>query len=220
MTHVQARARSAPRRPSRALGPSEGRPRGRPHCAKAVSFRGSLRYGRGPMANVIKAHITGTVWKIEVKAGDSVEEGTVVAILESMKMEMPVEADRDPRDRRPGRYRGPAARPSRVIRPRVRPHGAPESAQNMPLRAGAGIRRSCVSLRLSSLAPRSFSSLLVTTSPRPARPPRRRRRSRRPSLRLPRARRRPRFRIPRCPRGPCPLARAARCNPARPRSSR
>ena len=45
------------------------------------------------MAKVIKAHITGTVWKIEVKQGDSVEEGTVVVILESMKMEMPVEAE-------------------------------------------------------------------------------------------------------------------------------
>ena len=45
------------------------------------------------MAKVIKAHITGTVWKIEVKTGDAVEEGTVVAILESMKMEMPVESE-------------------------------------------------------------------------------------------------------------------------------
>ena len=45
------------------------------------------------MAKEIKAHITGTVWKIEVKVGDSVEEGTTVAILESMKMEMPVEAE-------------------------------------------------------------------------------------------------------------------------------
>jgi acetyl-CoA carboxylase biotin carboxyl carrier protein len=47
------------------------------------------------MAKVIKAHITGTVWKIEVKVGDPVTEGTVVAILESMKMEMPVEAEDD-----------------------------------------------------------------------------------------------------------------------------
>jgi acetyl-CoA carboxylase biotin carboxyl carrier protein len=47
------------------------------------------------MASVVKAHITGTVWKIEVKVGDSVEEGTVVAILESMKMEMPVEAEEE-----------------------------------------------------------------------------------------------------------------------------
>ena len=45
------------------------------------------------MGKVIKAHITGTVWKIEVKTGDPVDEGTVVAILESMKMEMPVEAE-------------------------------------------------------------------------------------------------------------------------------
>jgi acetyl-CoA carboxylase biotin carboxyl carrier protein len=45
------------------------------------------------MPKVIKAHITGTVWKIEVKPGDPVEEGTVVAILESMKMEMPVESE-------------------------------------------------------------------------------------------------------------------------------
>jgi len=47
------------------------------------------------MAKVIKAHITGTVWKIEVKVGDRVEEGSVVAILESMKMEMPVEAEEE-----------------------------------------------------------------------------------------------------------------------------
>ena len=45
------------------------------------------------MAKDIKAHITGTVWKIEVKVGDAVEEGTTVAILESMKMEMPVESE-------------------------------------------------------------------------------------------------------------------------------
>jgi acetyl-CoA carboxylase biotin carboxyl carrier protein len=41
----------------------------------------------------IEAHITGTVWKIEVEVGDEVTEGDEVAILESMKMEMPVEAE-------------------------------------------------------------------------------------------------------------------------------
>jgi acetyl-CoA carboxylase biotin carboxyl carrier protein len=41
----------------------------------------------------VEAHITGTVWKIEVKVGDQVDEGDTVAILESMKMEMPVEAE-------------------------------------------------------------------------------------------------------------------------------
>ena len=41
----------------------------------------------------VEAHITGTVWKIEVGVGDSVEEGDTVVVLESMKMEMPVEAE-------------------------------------------------------------------------------------------------------------------------------
>ena len=41
----------------------------------------------------VDAHITGTVWKIEVEVGDEIEEGDIVAILESMKMEMPVEAE-------------------------------------------------------------------------------------------------------------------------------
>ncbi|HSZ83465.1 MAG TPA: biotin/lipoyl-binding carrier protein [Polyangia bacterium] len=44
------------------------------------------------MATRVNAHITGTVWKIEVEVGDSVAEGQTVVILESMKMEMPVEA--------------------------------------------------------------------------------------------------------------------------------
>jgi acetyl-CoA carboxylase biotin carboxyl carrier protein len=43
----------------------------------------------------IEAHITGTVWKIEVAVGDKVEDGDTVAILESMKMEMPVESEDD-----------------------------------------------------------------------------------------------------------------------------
>jgi acetyl-CoA carboxylase biotin carboxyl carrier protein len=41
----------------------------------------------------IEAHITGNVWKIEVAVGDTVEEGDTVVILESMKMEIPVEAE-------------------------------------------------------------------------------------------------------------------------------
>ena len=41
----------------------------------------------------VEAHITGTVWKIEVQVGDEVAEGDTVVILESMKMEMPVEAE-------------------------------------------------------------------------------------------------------------------------------
>jgi acetyl-CoA carboxylase biotin carboxyl carrier protein len=41
----------------------------------------------------VEAHITGTVWKVEVEVGDNVQEGDTVVILESMKMEMPVEAE-------------------------------------------------------------------------------------------------------------------------------
>ena len=43
----------------------------------------------------VKAHITGTVWKITAAVGDSVSEGETVVILESMKMEMPIEAPND-----------------------------------------------------------------------------------------------------------------------------
>jgi acetyl-CoA carboxylase biotin carboxyl carrier protein len=43
------------------------------------------------MPTPVKAHIAGTVWKIEVAPGDQVSEGQTVVILESMKMEMPVE---------------------------------------------------------------------------------------------------------------------------------
>lgn len=45
------------------------------------------------MARVqIESEVTGNVWKVEVAAGDVVQEGDVLIILESMKMEIPVEA--------------------------------------------------------------------------------------------------------------------------------
>jgi biotin carboxyl carrier protein len=44
------------------------------------------------MATEVEAQITGNVWKIEKAVGDSVEAGEVIMILESMKMEIPVEA--------------------------------------------------------------------------------------------------------------------------------
>jgi acetyl-CoA carboxylase biotin carboxyl carrier protein len=40
----------------------------------------------------VSAHITGTVARIEKKAGEPVSPGDVVVVIESMKMEMPVEA--------------------------------------------------------------------------------------------------------------------------------
>ena len=44
------------------------------------------------MAVDLAAHITGTVWEIRVNVGDEVREEQVLVVLESMKMEMPVEA--------------------------------------------------------------------------------------------------------------------------------
>jgi acetyl-CoA carboxylase biotin carboxyl carrier protein len=40
----------------------------------------------------IESEVTGNVWKIEVSVGDKVEAETVIMILESMKMEIPVES--------------------------------------------------------------------------------------------------------------------------------
>ena len=46
------------------------------------------------MAEDVKAHITGVVFQITSKVGDSVAAGDPVIVLESMKMEIPVEAPR------------------------------------------------------------------------------------------------------------------------------
>lgn len=45
------------------------------------------------MSKQIKSTMAGTLWKVMVKAGDSVSVGDVVAILESMKMEIPIESE-------------------------------------------------------------------------------------------------------------------------------
>jgi acetyl-CoA carboxylase biotin carboxyl carrier protein len=42
----------------------------------------------------VKAELVGTVWKVLVKAGDTVEADQDLIILESMKMEIPVVAPR------------------------------------------------------------------------------------------------------------------------------
>jgi acetyl-CoA carboxylase biotin carboxyl carrier protein len=44
------------------------------------------------MATQVLAHITGTVWKVEKNVGDRVDAGEAILIIESMKMEMPVES--------------------------------------------------------------------------------------------------------------------------------
>ncbi|MGW4350637.1 biotin/lipoyl-binding carrier protein [Nocardia sp. NPDC004582] len=45
--------------------------------------------------NEIAAECVATVWKVIVAPGDRVSEGDVLLILESMKMEIPVEAEND-----------------------------------------------------------------------------------------------------------------------------
>ncbi len=46
------------------------------------------------MPEEIRAHITGVVFQVPTKPGDAVAEGDAVIVLESMKMEIPVEAPR------------------------------------------------------------------------------------------------------------------------------
>jgi acetyl-CoA carboxylase biotin carboxyl carrier protein len=76
----------AKRTPSMYVGDSSARPR------LYGSIPNSERQEAAEVTE-IEAHITGTVWKIEVEVGDTVQEGDPVVILESMKMEMPVEAE-------------------------------------------------------------------------------------------------------------------------------
>lgn len=40
----------------------------------------------------VESEVTGSVWKIVVNVGDSVAAGDVLIILESMKMEIPLES--------------------------------------------------------------------------------------------------------------------------------
>jgi len=46
------------------------------------------------MSEDVKAHITGVVFQITSKLGDAVAAGDPIIVLESMKMEIPVEAPR------------------------------------------------------------------------------------------------------------------------------
>ena len=47
------------------------------------------------MADEIRAEMVANVWKVVKAAGDTVEEGDTLVILESMKMEIPVIAEVD-----------------------------------------------------------------------------------------------------------------------------
>jgi biotin carboxyl carrier protein len=45
------------------------------------------------VAEEVRAEMVANVWKVLVAAGDSVEDGDTLVILESMKMEIPVIAE-------------------------------------------------------------------------------------------------------------------------------
>jgi len=45
------------------------------------------------MSHVVKSPVVGTVWKIQVSVGETVKSGDEIMILESMKMEIPVEVE-------------------------------------------------------------------------------------------------------------------------------
>jgi biotin carboxyl carrier protein len=48
--------------------------------------------GRNVARHEVESEVTGNVWKVLLEAGADVAEGDVIMILESMKMEIPVEA--------------------------------------------------------------------------------------------------------------------------------
>jgi acetyl-CoA carboxylase biotin carboxyl carrier protein len=59
-----------------------------------------MQYGAGrndrevpAMADEIRAEMVANVWKVVAAAGDSVDDGDTLVILESMKMEIPVVAE-------------------------------------------------------------------------------------------------------------------------------
>jgi acetyl-CoA carboxylase biotin carboxyl carrier protein len=52
----------------------------------AVTFEERLTMARIE----VKSEITGTVWQVKSKAGDKVESGDTLIVIESMKMEIPV----------------------------------------------------------------------------------------------------------------------------------
>jgi biotin carboxyl carrier protein len=43
----------------------------------------------------VRAEMVANVWKVVAKEGDTVDDGDTLVILESMKMEIPVEAEDD-----------------------------------------------------------------------------------------------------------------------------
>jgi biotin carboxyl carrier protein len=55
-----------------------------------VRFTHCRKEQEGIVAEEIRAEMVANVWKVVVAAGDQVEDGDTLVILESMKMEIPV----------------------------------------------------------------------------------------------------------------------------------
>lgn len=52
----------------------------------------NLNVSNGHGMTKIYSEITGSVWKVEVQAGQAVQAGQTLLVVESMKMEIPVES--------------------------------------------------------------------------------------------------------------------------------
>ncbi|MDQ2829092.1 MAG: biotin/lipoyl-binding protein [Chloroflexota bacterium] len=63
----------------------------------------------------IRASTTGSIWKILVAVGDTIVPGQEVAILESMKMEIPIEAEVSGRVTRVLVHEGESVRQDQVL---------------------------------------------------------------------------------------------------------
>lgn len=63
------------------------------YCNYLLQYFLTTDYLEGFIMEIVKASMAGTVWKIVVAEGDQVTAGQDVAILESMKMEIPIAAE-------------------------------------------------------------------------------------------------------------------------------
>jgi urea carboxylase len=63
--------------------------------AQAGASNGADAAALPPGTEAVESHVPGSVWKLEVKAGDRVKRGQTLLIVESMKMEIAVEAPAD-----------------------------------------------------------------------------------------------------------------------------
>ncbi len=59
------------------------------HYAHVVRLSGQ-EWGRGTVAEEVRAEMVANVWKVVVGVGDTVSAGDTLVILDSMKMEIPV----------------------------------------------------------------------------------------------------------------------------------